>query len=275
MTRQPDEADTTSTPAAGPPSRRRRGQLVAIVVAGCVAVVVLVLLDRTEDGETTVPAPLPSATAAPSSSESVANPSAENESDSPGSSGAGDNASNPVTTGSPTPRIQGSDDLANVDLETSAPISAVSTLPPDPVDPPDDAAAASAIDDLLAETVVAINPPSSGTPGLLPDLRRIATGAILEELEATRAEFEAMEWTQTGTPAIVDLRVITPPSDAAPADAVVEVCLDNSGVRILDSAGNDVRTPGTPARSLNIYTLRWTDDRWLVAGHTFADDADC
>lgn len=269
MTSQHDDP----APPTGRPSRVTGGRLAVIVVTGCVAVAALVLLSRADDGETSVAQP--SSTTARSDSGAEATPGLDSEDDSRDSSDASDSGSSPVTTGSPSSRSQQPDDERDVDLETSTPTSALNTLPAEPLDPPDDDVSARAIDDLLTETAPAINPTPSGTPGSLPDLRRVATGAVLDELEATRAEFDAMEWTQTGTPSIVDLRIVSPPSDESPTDAVVEVCLDNSDVRILDSSGADVRTEGTPTRSLNIYTLRWTESRWLVAEHTFPDDPNC
>jgi hypothetical protein len=198
--------------------------------------------------------------------------------------GSEDEASSPVTDGVPSSAVApatsspdgaapptsavGSDDTSVEAPDTRAPIAG-------PVAPPDERTAAAAIEVLLEETIAAINLKPESTSGSLPDLSQVAIGAVLGELDATRAEFAALGWSQVGTPTIVDLRVVTPPTEQAPADAVVEACLDNSDVRIVDASGRDVRAPGTPPRSLNIYVLRWTEDRWLVADHTFPDDPDC
>jgi hypothetical protein len=249
----------TSDPT--PDHRQRSRTLLATLVAACVLALVVAVAIRA-DGDDSSSAPVPSVTTpaslAPDDSSSE---STNDESDSVDSSGQG---SAPSSTSSVGP--------------TSTAPTSEPAAPTEPVEPPDVSTATETIDDLLSTTVEAINSDPSDTsdePDELPDLDQVAIGAMYEEIEATRVEFEAMNWTQIGTPTIADLRIVAPPTEAAPNDAVVEICLDSSGVRIVDSSGNDVRTTAAPARSLNIYLLRWLDDRWVAAAHTFPDDPTC
>ena len=244
MTKNPDEAVTTTNPAAERLPHRRVISAVGIVAALALAAGVLVTLSRSDDEAS----PAATGTAPP------------------------DDATPPTSS---TDASVPTESTPAIVSDTTAPSATPTTLPPEPLEPPDDLTAANAVGDLLTKTAEAINPATSSTPDSLPDLSQVATGAVLGELEATRAEFDTMGWTQVGTPVIAALRVVTPPTEAAPGDTVVEACLDNSDVRIVDSAGNDVRTPGTPTRSLNIYTLRWAEGRWLVAEHTFPNDPNC
>lgn len=149
------------------------------------------------------------------------------------------------------------------------------TVALEPVEPPTEVEALASVERVLTEAVNAIQPSDDGTPGSLPDLTGVVTGSMLDELEAIRAEYENEGWTQLGAPEIVSLRVVEAPTADAPDDAIVEVCLDNSGVRIVDEDGNDVREPGSLTRVLNIYVLRFIDGQWVVADHTFPDDTDC
>jgi hypothetical protein len=108
-----------------------------------------------------------------------------------------------------------------------------------------------------------------------PDISDIVTGAMAAEVAATAAEFEAMGWTQSGTSDVVDLRVVRAPTPQEPLDAIVEVCLDDSAIQILDESGQNVRPADTPDRTLNIFVLRLVDETWLIASRTFPADADC
>ncbi len=162
-------------------------------------------------------------------------------------------------------------------IESSVPLGTV-----DPVGEPSTQDAATSVMNFLDRIPVAINPTAientsgaDSTTDASTDISEIVTGAMADEVLATAAEFEAMGWTQSGTPEIVDVRVVRAPTLQEPLDAVVEVCLDNSGVQILNESGRDVRPPDTPERSLNIFVLRRVDATWLVAERTFPDDPNC
>lgn len=152
----------------------------------------------------------------------------------------------------------------------------------DPVSEPSAEDATFSVTNFLERIPAAINAPAvddtsdtDDPESSTPFIADIVTGAMADEVLATATEFEAMGWTQTGTPEIVDMQVVRAPTPEAPLDAVVEVCLDSAGVQILDESGRNVRGDDTPDRTLNIFVLRLVDGTWLVAERTFPDDPDC
>ena len=249
---EPHDAAMTDEPAAERHTNRKILAVVGVVVIAAIAVGVVALGGESDDGASPAAETVTSSDAAAPSTSSDADP-----------------------VPSTSVAMSSDDTVPDVPVTPAPTTSDSTTLPSQPVEPPDDRVATRTVEDFLAETVEAINPSATSNSGSLPDLSQVAIGAVLGELDATRAEFEVMGWTQVGAPTIADLRVVTPPTEAAPTEVVVEACLDNSDVRIVDSAGNDVRTSTTAPRSLNIYVLRWTEGRWLVAEHTFPDDPDC
>jgi hypothetical protein len=170
-------------------------------------------------------------------------------------------------------------------VDSTAPAEAIDPVPPetfDPVSAPSAQDATFSVTDFLERLPTAINAPASddttvtrSAEDVLANISDSVTGAMAEEVLATAAEFEAMGWTQSGTPEIVDVRVVRAPTPQEPLDAIVEVCLDSSNVQILDESGRNVRPADTPQRSLNIFVLRLVDGSWLVAERTFPADPDC
>lgn len=162
------------------------------------------------------------------------------------------------------------------------------TTPPEPVEPVEPVSEPSAQDatfsvtNFLGRVPIAISAPATddtsvtrSAEDVLASFADTVTGAMAEEVLATAAEFEAMGWTQTGTPEVVAVRVVRAPTPQEPLDAVVDVCLDSSGVQILDESGRNVRPTDTPDRSLNTFVLRLVEGTWMVAARTFPDDPDC
>lgn len=111
-------------------------------------------------------------------------------------------------------------------------------------------------------------------------LEDVATGSALDEIVVAMAEFQENDWRQVGSSSVVWARV-TDRSDTG--GLTVRACLDSSAVQILDEQGNDLRSPSTPDRSVNIYTLVpagaaagvAAGSGFLVEGHSFPAKADC
>ena len=99
-------------------------------------------------------------------------------------------------------------------IESSVPLGTV-----DPVGEPSTQDAATSATYFLDRIPVAINPTAientsgaDSTTYVSTDISEIVTGAMADEVLATAAEFEAMGWTQSGTPEIVDVRVVRAPT---------------------------------------------------------------
>ena len=104
------------------------------------------------------------------------------------------------------------------------------------------------------------------------DLAQYAVGSALDEVVA-QAEYNNVErWTQVGAPTIVWVKVDPAPSNAKTMTA--QVCLDSSGVSVVDSRGT-TQAPSPHARTVNLYVLRKSAGKWKVAEHSFPAKADC
>lgn len=101
------------------------------------------------------------------------------------------------------------------------------------------------------------------------------TGPALEELRNRIAEYDASGWRVLGEPIVVSQRVVQLLDD--PEQAVVDACIDNSPVRVVDSDGKRVPNskPAEP-RTRNIITLvKSKKGNWIVADQRPAANPDC
>lgn len=109
-------------------------------------------------------------------------------------------------------------------------------------------------------------------------LEDVATGPALAELQSQVDEVTANQWSFAGEAAVSDVRVLTDPLEAGPADVLrVMACVDSSAVVLRDQDGAVIQDAGPPGtrRSLNIYDLELRDGAWIVVDHSFPDTADC
>lgn len=113
------------------------------------------------------------------------------------------------------------------------------------------------------------------TPEATTGAPPLVTGAYASALEAQRAEFADMGWTQVGTPRVISLDILEEHPEETPPRAVIRACVDSSDVDILDENGDSLKNEGTPSRSASLYTLVQTDGTWSVDETTFAEDPDC
>lgn len=107
-------------------------------------------------------------------------------------------------------------------------------------------------------------------------LAAVAQGFVKGEVEATAAEYAENGWHQEGAPKIVWTHQVGAHLEKRPPQVTVEVCVDSTGVRVVDANGK--RAPGTadkPARVPQLYTLVKTGEGWKLARHSFPREATC
>lgn len=105
-------------------------------------------------------------------------------------------------------------------------------------------------------------------------LNRIAVGYAKGELEAMAAEFEENGWRQQGSARIVDTWTVSTRLNRKPPAMTLGVCVDSSGVTVIDATGTPVPDSG-PDRVPHHYTLVFTAGRWKVSDHTFPPESTC
>jgi flagellar basal body-associated protein FliL len=162
--------------------------------------------------------------------------------------------------------------------ETTAPANPASSVPsPQPSPAPsrateslDAEAGTSAVEALLEAVAGVVNGEQA-----LEALSPYATGALVEEYRVSAEEFANNGWRQEGTPVVVSSEVVSQDPAANPPTAVLQVCLDSSGVQVYDADGEPQRDLSSPQRSLNIFGLQLSDGSWKLASLTFPDQPDC
>ena len=105
-------------------------------------------------------------------------------------------------------------------------------------------------------------------------LEAAATGTALDQYLATATEYAQSGWHVEGTSTVVGTPRIADGEYNGQAAKIMEVCLDSSGVKVVDAAGNTVSSNQFP-RSLNIFTLVEHNGEWKIASHDFPNNADC
>lgn len=122
---------------------------------------------------------------------------------------------------------------------------------------------------------VAVVTPDGQPPVNDAQLKSLAVGAMLGELQASVDEFRANGWHQVGKPTIPFVRV--GPLVSPGLTIQLEACLDSSSVKVVDEAGNDVAAGNKIGRALNVYTLVRDSPQaeWKVSSRSFPDDATC
>lgn len=123
----------------------------------------------------------------------------------------------------------------------------------------------------VAATGEALADPEAARRGELP----LARGGGAEEQLLTLAnEYAANGWRTEGIPKVVGFDVVE--RTRRPRTITAAVCIDSSGVTVLDANGDPTGLEGNRTdRSLNLLTLVRRDGSWVVADQTFPDDPDC
>lgn len=105
-------------------------------------------------------------------------------------------------------------------------------------------------------------------------LEAAATGTALDQYLATATEYALAGWHVEGTSTVVGTPRIADGEYNGQAAKIMEVCLDSSGVKVVDATGNTVSSDQF-TRSLNIFTLVENNGEWKIASHDFPNNADC
>ena len=126
-------------------------------------------------------------------------------------------------------------------------------------------AAASAVTSVITATNSLLT-----TPGSVPkDLARFTGGFVEGELLALAAERESLGYTQVGTTVITSITTAKKNLDGDPPTVVLNVCIDSSGVDVLDASGASLKAslydPGHPV--LNVYGAQYIDGTWKIVSH--------
>lgn len=164
-------------------------------------------------------------------------------------------------------------------IASGAPVPAGITAtpaPPAPATPPGELSTDEAADVLKTALSVPIDSVATGQD-LSRLVENVAMGSYASELEAQWQELGAQQWSVSGSPEIVDTKVISPtPTDGANTVDVI-ACLDSSKVIISDLKGDPVGDTGARLiRALHKYTLVQREDGvWRISEHSFPDDPAC
>ena len=114
----------------------------------------------------------------------------------------------------------------------------------------------------------------SGGPKRASAAAGIGTATFVDELRATADFNHASGISVQGEPRIVNMRVSNLRLGASPQTAVVVVCLDNSGVRVVDDAGNVVQKQAH-SRTRQRFNLVRPEGRWLIDSQDFPANPNC
>jgi len=110
-----------------------------------------------------------------------------------------------------------------------------------------------------------------------PQMKNIASGAIIAELQNEAQELQSNGWKMTGTPTVSKIKVVSEKLKSSPPTAVISACVDSSGVKTLDSSGRPLQGKGDPTddTATNIFTLQQEGSAWRVTARTFPDNPSC
>lgn len=116
-----------------------------------------------------------------------------------------------------------------------------------------------------------------GKPAGWRQLRGEAVGAARGEIEAMRQSYADEGLTLVGRPRVVSTTLRSIDAKSSPATVVLDVCIDASGVDVLDQNGQSVgdRLYRPKAPVLHVYQLREVDGEWRVSRHAIPADSTC
>lgn len=105
----------------------------------------------------------------------------------------------------------------------------------------------------------------------------IATGWVLGELEAKAREQYDLGYKQRGEAVVTSVTPVAVDLDADPATITLKVCLDVSGIDVVDSEGTSMKdslyAPDKPVA--HIYGAVFDGDVWKISTHDIPEVQDC
>lgn len=138
--------------------------------------------------------------------------------------------------------------------------------------------ATEAAEDTIQVLVSANNEILQRADGGTDGLENVATGFVWGELQALATEREQMGLKQVGESIITSTAVRSTDLKASPPTMQIDVCIDSSGVDVVDSVtGKSMKTllyaPDAPV--LNQYGAEFIDGTWKISSHTIPEDSSC
>lgn len=125
--------------------------------------------------------------------------------------------------------------------------------------------------------VTALDEVSQRGDGSAVGVESIATGWVLGEVQAHAREQFDLGYTQKGTSKVTSVTPVAVDLAASPATITLKVCVDVSGIDIVDAAGNSLKSslynPGRPVA--HIYGAVFEDNAWKISSHDIPDTQDC
>lgn len=138
-----------------------------------------------------------------------------------------------------------------------------------------DGEAMTEIQDALDFQADALADGGSGPSEDAPDWSAIAGGVYRAVLEDQAEEFESMGLFREGAAVVLSAEVVDEDPSADPAWIEVEACVDSSDVNVFDENGALVHDGSATERTAMVFTLEFSDGRWLIVQDGFAEPLDC
>lgn len=162
----------------------------------------------------------------------------------------------------------GPDESSAAPLDLPAPTPGVITEEPAEVEKATEAASA---------VIEAQNQIAQRADGSAIGAEMIATGFVLGELQSYAQEQRDLGYRQTGEARVTQVTVQSVDLTAAVPVMTLAVCVDVSGIDVVDAAGNSYKAalynPGHPVK--HIYGAEFADGTWKISTHDIPDEQDC
>jgi hypothetical protein len=159
----------------------------------------------------------------------------------------------------------------------TAPVTplAVPTAEPQPLG--DEAESVEAADVAITAVIEASAEIAQRADGETDGVELIATGFVQGELQAMAEEREQLGYKQIGEAKITSVTTRAIDLTATPPTVILDVCIDASGIDVVDENGNSLKdrmyNPGGPV--LHTYGAQYIDGLWKIATHEIPDSAPC
>lgn len=157
------------------------------------------------------------------------------------------------------------------------PIDSVTIAPPPAPLSEDEAAEVARAETTVASLVAVVDEISERADGSTVGIDAIATGWVRGELESRAREQLDLGYRQIGEAVITGIDATDVDLESEPATITLKVCVDVSGIDVLDAAGNSLKEslydPGHPVA--HIYGAVFEDDTWKISTHDIPDTQDC